>query len=44
MAAAIMADAYDIADPPLQFLQFETPINKSAWDDEFETAWGRLPR
>ncbi|MFF5344587.1 hypothetical protein ACFY4H_28460 [Streptomyces althioticus] len=40
MAAAIMADAYSIAEPPMERLQYALRLHDSAWGEEFETAWG----
>ncbi|MGW1943179.1 hypothetical protein ACWCRC_02435 [Streptomyces sp. NPDC001940] len=40
MAAATMADAYDISDPPMEHLKYTSPLAEMAWGELFETAWG----
>lgn len=40
MAAAILADAYDITKPPMKRLKYASPLTKRTWGGLFETAWG----
>ncbi|MFJ6497045.1 hypothetical protein [Streptomyces virginiae] len=40
MAAATMANAYNISNPPMRRLKHASPLDESAWGTRFATAWG----